>query len=164
MSDDIPRADTSGFLKFAKEYDSAVKELEVEREKSRQLKIAVDKASEIIKECDSIKEQFKWQRRERQKNLDFSNELIGSLILAKKERDDLAKACFEWETQYEDLVKWPDKKFEELHAKYGILACDIKAVERERDRFRAALEEIAHARCAWQLSQDIARKALEETR
>ena len=30
----------------------------------------------------------------------------------------------------------------------------------ERDRYRAALEEIASVRCAWQLSQEIARRAL----
>jgi hypothetical protein len=42
-----------------------------------------------------------------------------------------------------------------------LAAQDMLRAEREHDRLRAALERIATTRCAWQLSQEIAREALK---
>jgi hypothetical protein len=44
----------------------------------------------------------------------------------------------------------------------GIFECQKYDLEAERDRYKAALEWIATTRCAWQLSQKIARDELEK--
>ena len=51
----------------------------------------------------------------------------------------------------------------EAHIERGLSAAATHAWQTaagERDRLRAALEQIANTRCAWQLSQEIANEAL----
>jgi hypothetical protein len=47
------------------------------------------------------------------------------------------------------------------HAARPLINERLIAVTQERDRLRAALERIATTRCAWPLSQEIAREALK---
>lgn len=74
-----------------------------------------------------------------------------------------------WENQCEQgelharHMDAPDQAFRHgAEALYAELAPRIALAEAKAERYRAALQEIAHTRCAWQLSQQIANEALSE--